>query len=128
MDDAIAMLEACESQFRHYAELHRSKGTDDGRRKAATNLQFADQCAAVIKRHNGSRDLAKIEQVPDYRFGTFMKGEHYAFARGLTINPSHLPGALDAMERDGWHLISIFGQTDSSSIGFIFRRNENAPK
>lgn len=66
--------------------------------------------------------LAAMTEVPDYRFGRLSKGRHYAYARGLAINPMHLPQALDAMEDDGWVLISIFGQTDSANIGFIFRR------
>lgn len=67
-------------------------------------------------------DILKLEKVQDYRFGSMVKGEHFAFARGLTINPTHLPAALDAMLKDGYELVSIFGQTDAQSIGFIFKR------
>lgn len=67
-------------------------------------------------------DILKLNRVQDYRFGTLIKGTHYAFAKGLTINPTHLPAALDAMEEDGWTLLSVFGKTDASSIGFIFKR------
>ena len=66
--------------------------------------------------------LAEMQTVPDYRFGRLVKGDSYAYARGLTINPSHLPGALDAMLKDGWRLLSLFGQTDSENVGFIFER------
>lgn len=67
-------------------------------------------------------NLAQPPKMADYRFGSLIKGEHYAYARGLTINPSHLPDALDAMYKDGWELMSIFGETDSAKIGFIFKR------
>ena len=66
--------------------------------------------------------LAELQEVPDYRFGRMLKGKHYAYARGLSINPSHLPQALDAMREDGWKLLSIFGETDSEHVGFIFER------
>lgn len=67
-------------------------------------------------------DLAHAPEVPPHRFSVFHKGEKYAYARGLEINPTHLPTALDAMEKDGWSLVAIFGQTDSPHVGFIFRR------
>lgn len=67
-------------------------------------------------------DLAHQPEVPPHRFSMFNKGEHYAYARGLEINPSHLPTALDALLKDGWELISLFGQTDSEHVGFIFKR------
>lgn len=67
-------------------------------------------------------DLAELPKLQDHRFGELIKGEHYAYARGLTINPTHLPMALDAMMVDGWELMAIFGQTDASKIGFIFKR------
>jgi hypothetical protein len=67
-------------------------------------------------------DLAHAPEVPPHRFSVFHKGESYAYARGLEINPMHLPTALDAMEKDGWSLVAIFGQTDSQHVGFIFRR------
>ena len=67
-------------------------------------------------------DLAHAPEVPPHRFSQFHKGEQYAYARGLEINPTHLPTALDAMAKDGWHLLAIFGQTDSQHVGFIFER------
>jgi len=67
-------------------------------------------------------DLAHAPEVPPHRFSQFHKGERYAYARGLEINPVHLPVALDAMAADGWHLLSIFGATDSKNVGFIFER------
>lgn len=67
-------------------------------------------------------DLAHSPEVPPHRFSVFHKGDNYAYARGLEINPIHLPVALDAMHKDGWELVSIFGQTDSKHVGFIFRR------
>lgn len=67
-------------------------------------------------------NLAQPPEMADYRFGELIKGEHYAYARGLTINPGHLPFALDAMKRDDWELMAIFGETNSEKIGFIFKR------
>ncbi len=69
-------------------------------------------------------DLAHAPEVPPHRFSMFHKGEHYAYARGLEINPTHLPIALDEMLRDGWKLLSIFGATDSKHVGFIFERSK----
>lgn len=68
-------------------------------------------------------DLAHAPEVPHHRFSTFHKAGEYAYARGLEVNPMHLPVALDAMSKSGWHLLAIFGQTDSQHIGFIFRRS-----
>lgn len=67
-------------------------------------------------------DLAEPPQFQDHRFADLIKGKYYAYARGLTINPIHLPKALDAMMEDGWELMAIFGQTDASKIGFIFKK------
>lgn len=69
-------------------------------------------------------DLAHAPEVPPHRFSFFYKGERYAYARGLEINPTHLPVALDAMAADGWFLLAIFGQTDSKHVGFIFERRD----
>lgn len=69
-----------------------------------------------------NKSIASLDKIQDYRFGSMVKGENYAFARGLTINPTHLPSALDAMEKDGWDLLAIFGQTTAEEIGFIFKR------
>lgn len=68
-------------------------------------------------------DLAHSPEVPPHRFSTFHKGDRYAYARGLEINPTHLPVCLDEMARDGWHLLAIFGATDSKHVGFIFERH-----
>lgn len=67
-------------------------------------------------------DLAHAPEVAPHRFSFFHKGERYAYAKGLEINPTHLPVALDAMALDGWHLCAIFGETDSKNIGFVFER------
>lgn len=67
-------------------------------------------------------DLSQPPILQDHRFGELIKGEHYAYARGLTINPSHLPTALDAMMADGWELMAIFGETKSDRVGFVFKR------
>lgn len=72
-------------------------------------------------------DLAHNPEVPPHRFSTFHKGVRYAYARGLEINPIHLPTALDAMAEDGWALLAIFGQTDSQHVGFIFERVTKYP-
>lgn len=69
-------------------------------------------------------DIATPPELQDHRFGELIKGEHYAYARGLTINPSHLPVALDAMMADGWELMAIFGETKSDRVGFVFKRNQ----
>lgn len=67
-------------------------------------------------------DLAHAPEVPHHRFSVFHKAGDYAYARGLEVNPMHLPTALDAMAQSGWHLVAIFGATDSQHIGFIFRK------
>lgn len=67
-------------------------------------------------------DILKLETLQDYRFATMVKSENYAFARGLTISPVHLPAALEAMRSDGWHLLSVFGETTSDKIGFLFEK------
>lgn len=72
-------------------------------------------------------DLAHGPEVPPHRFSVFHKGKRYAYARGLEINPAHLPVALDAMADDGWNLLAIFGQTDSKHVGFIFERVSDSP-
>lgn len=65
-------------------------------------------------------DLAHGPAVGPHRFTMFHKGENYAYARGLEVAPTHLPRALDAMLADGWKLVSLFGQTDAKSVGFVF--------
>lgn len=67
-------------------------------------------------------DVVEPGNPPTHRFRDFFKGEHYAFARGLGINPTHLPRALDAMLEDGWELMAVFGETSAEHIGFLFRR------
>ena len=66
------------------------------------------------------------EPVVTHRFVEWNAGEHYAFARGLSVSPQHLPVALDQMLDLGWELMAIFGQTDAEKIGFIFRRTHAA--
>ena len=66
-------------------------------------------------------DLAHGPEVGPHKFTIFNKSENFAYARGLEINPSHLPLALDGMLVDGWELVSLFGQTDAKSVGFIFK-------
>lgn len=68
------------------------------------------------------RDLAHSPEVPPHRFAEFRKGERYAYARGLEVNPVHLPIVLDEMAADGWELLAVFGATDSQHVGFIFER------
>lgn len=67
--------------------------------------------------------LTSPDGLPDHAFGDLQVGEHYAYARGLTINPTHLPLALDRMRAHGWKLLTCFGQTNSAEIGFLFERN-----
>jgi hypothetical protein len=69
------------------------------------------------------KSLAEPPKLQDHRFGELIKGKHYAYARGLTINPTHLPIALDAMQDDGWELMAIFGETTSEKVGFVFKRS-----
>lgn len=66
-------------------------------------------------------DLAHGQEVGKHRFTMFTKADNYAYARGLEVSPAHLPLALDAMLADGWELVSLFGQTDAKSVGFVFR-------
>jgi hypothetical protein len=68
-------------------------------------------------------DLAEPPEINDHRFGHLEKHGDWAYARGLTVSPKHLPKALHQMEHDfGWRLLAIFGATDTQSIGFIFKR------
>jgi hypothetical protein len=73
-------------------------------------------------------DLASPPPLQDHRFGELIKGHHFAYARGLTINPTHLPVALDAMMDDGWELMAIFGETKSEKVGFVFKRMHSRDK
>lgn len=112
-------IEIARDQFRFYESSHRMKGTPDGNVEAETNRQLAMKMQMVLD--SEPIDMLQLETIQDYRFGNLVKGEHYAFARGLTINPTHLPAALDAMEADGYHLLAIFGNPNAQEIGFIFR-------
>lgn len=78
--------------------------------------------ALKITKDSEPEDLAHAPEVPHHRFSVFHTSGDYAYARGLEVNPMHLPTALDAMAKSGWHLCAIFGQTDAQHIGFIFRR------
>lgn len=61
--------------------------------------------------------------VPSHRFQDFYKSENFAFARGLAVNPIHLPLALEAMQESGWKLVAAFG-CDADKIGFLFKRSD----
>lgn len=67
-------------------------------------------------------DLTTPPVNPTHRFIDWHAGEHYAFARGLSVSPQHLPLALDQMEELGWSLAAVFGETSAEHIGFLFRR------
>lgn len=79
--------------------------------------------ALKITKDSEPEDLAHAPEVPHHRFSVFHTSGDYAYARGLEVNPMHLPTALDAMAKSGWHLCAIFGRTDAQHIGFIFRRS-----
>lgn len=49
MSDKDEMLREAAAQFRHYAALHRAKGTTDGDEKAQTNDDWADRCEAAAR-------------------------------------------------------------------------------
>lgn len=121
-------VERARDQFSFYAREHRAKiqpAMDPAleaktRDKALVNEELATEMQAALD--SEPADITKLDKIQDYRFGSMVKGERFAFARGLTINPTHLPEALDAMYADGWELLAIFGATDATNIGFIFRR------
>lgn len=116
-------------QFRFYAAQHRAKiqpamdtaAEASTREKAIVNEELVAEMQAALD-SSPAPSIAELDRIQDYRFGSMVKGERFAFARGLTINPTHLPEALDAMYADGWELLAIFGATDAVSIGFIFKR------
>lgn len=83
--------------------------------------------ALKITKDSEPEDLAHAPEVPHHRFSVFHASGGYAYARGLEVNPMHLPTALDAMAKSGWHLCAIFGQTDAQHIGFIFRQDALPP-
>lgn len=94
------------------------KAKNDPYQTFADNLKAGEK--AILD--SAPEDLAHAPEVPPHRFSQFHKADNYAYARGLEINPTHLPKALDAMLLDGWELVSLFGATDSQNVGFIFKR------
>lgn len=136
----VQQLLDCQKQFAFYAEEHERKaaGTPNcvqsnaSAEKAKTNREWQEKCADAIRTAtarmfaeqesaNEKRDILQLETIQDYRFASLVKGKHYAFARGLTIAPTHLPAALDAMKADGFELLCAFGETTCDKIGFLFR-------
>lgn len=77
------------------------------------------------KKQETLESLIKPDEVPGHRFAHFHKGKRYAYAKGLKVSPIHLPAALDAMAESGWHLLAIFGETDSKNVGFIFQYRDD---
>lgn len=125
-----AAVERARDQFLFYAKSHRGKYAPgmppmtpqvrtDTEAKALTNEKLAIEMQAALD--DEPFDVLALEKVQDYRFGSLVKGQHYAFARGLTINPTHLPAALDAMKQDGFELVCMFGDPQSNKMGLIFR-------
>ncbi|QHB80509.1 hypothetical protein P6F35_gp76 [Sphingomonas phage vB_StuS_MMDA13] len=127
-----AAVEKARDQFAFYETSHREKVTkgppmtpqarDDTLRKAEVNQQLALEMQAALD--NEPFDVLALEKVQDYRFASLVKGKRYAFARGLTINPTHLPAALDAMAQDGFELVCAFGEAQSDKMGFLFKRTD----
>lgn len=137
MSKLRAAVERARDQFLFYAKQHRAKygpgmppmrPEDEAktREKAIVNEELAAEMQAAID--DEPLDVLALERVQDYRFGSLMKGQHYAFARGLTINPTHMPAALDAMKQDGFELVAVFGETDTQKIGFIFKLTGPDPR
>ncbi len=123
-------VEKAKGQFLFYAQQHRAKygpgmppmlPADEAktREKAIVNEELAAEMQAALDHE--PFDMLALEKVQDYRFGSLSKGQHYSFARGLTINPTHLPSALDAMLNDGFELVCMFGDPQSDKMGLIFR-------
>ena len=119
-----AAVEKARDQFLFYEEQHRAKHTEDADRKADVNKELALEMQTALD--DAPFDVLALEKVQDYRFGSLVKGKHYAFARGLTISPAHLPAALDAMQQDGFELVCAFGEATSDKMGFLFRRVDPA--
>jgi hypothetical protein len=120
------------------AELHATFGTDTfvpaaevetPSIGASTDRPDPPVGASTGKAESDMIDLAEVpeSEVPPHRFTHFTKFGRYAYAKGLEVAPPHLPRALDAMTKDGWYLLSIFGQTDSKNVGFIFERRYDLP-
>jgi hypothetical protein len=111
---------------------HRSPGEPaDGRtgyRVAGGGIVYPDAMGPRVEKgpavDTKPDDLAHAPEVPHHRFSSFHEADGYAYARGLEVNPTHLPAALDAMAKSGWHLLTLFGETDTKHIGFIFKRRE----
>lgn len=127
-----AVIKAKE-QFEFYAKQHRAKlvplekggnrfNNEAALAKAKTNRELAKKMQEALDAEGN--DILALEKVQDYRFGSLVKGKHYAFARGLTINPAHLPAALDAMYQDGFETVCAFGDATSEKMGFLFKRIE----
>ena len=123
-------VERAKAQFLYYAEQHRAKygpgrppmfQQDEAaaREKALVNEELAAEMQRALD--DEPFDVLALEKVQDYRFASLVKGQHYAFARGLTINPAHLPAALDAMKEDGFEFMCMFGDPQSDKMGLIFR-------
>lgn len=130
MSKLRAAVERARDQFLFYEKSHRAKtlppappmtpqAREDTLAKADVNKELAVEMQAALD--DEPFDVLALEKVQDYRFGSLVKGQHYAFARGLTINPTHLPAALDAMKQDGFELVCMFGDPQSDKMGLIFR-------
>lgn len=129
MSKLRAAVEKARDQFAFYEQSHRAKVTsgppmtpqaqEDTLKKADVNKALAAEMQAALD--DEPFDVLALEKVQDYRFGSLIKGKRYAFARGLTINPTHLPAALDAMAQDGFELVCAFGEATSDKMGFLFK-------
>jgi hypothetical protein len=68
-------------------------------------------------------DVTEVPGLPPHRFTLFEKSKHWAYGRGLEINPSHIPTMLDRMQEDGYYLQAVFGGIEPTKVGMIFRRS-----
>ena len=129
MSKLRSAVEKAKGQFLFYAKQHRDKyapgqppmppGMEAAtREKAIVNEELAAEMQAALD--DTPFEMLALEKVADYRFASLTKGQHYSFARGLTISPAHLPAALDAMLADGFKLVCMFGDPVSDKMGFIF--------
>jgi hypothetical protein len=129
MSKLRAAVEKAKGQFLFYAKQHRDKyapgqppmppGMEAAtREKAIVNEELAAEMQAALDAEPFA--VLELEKVADYRFASMVKGQHYSFARGLTISPTHLPAALDAMLKDGFKLVCMFGEAVSDKMGLIF--------
>ncbi len=130
-------VERAKAQFLFYAQQHRAKYApgmppmlpqDEAktREKAIVNEELAAEMQAALD--SEPFDVLALEKVQDYRFGSLTKGQYFSFARGLTINPTHLPAALDAMKLDGFEFVCMFGDPTSDKMGLIFRHTGPDPR